>query len=145
MHKFWNKVDIREKHECWEFKNSKLPRPTTSFKGTNHSVGRIAYQLASPSENITGLDIRHHCDNPRCCNPHHLTPGTRRENMQDMYQRGRGRQPKGVECGRAKLTEEDVRNIRLDTRTQQAIADEYGVSQVTISQIKLRKSWSHIK
>lgn len=51
-------------------------------------------------------------------------------------------------CGernhRAKLTEHDVLSIRASGARQQELANRYGVSQVKISQIKLRKCWRHI-
>lgn len=43
-----------------------------------------------------------------------------------------------------KLTEADVFSILRDSRTQQTIADDYGVSQHAISSIKLGKSWRHL-
>ena len=33
--------------------------------------------------------MRHSCDNPRCCNPNHLSVGTQRDNILDMVKRGR--------------------------------------------------------
>jgi hypothetical protein len=42
----------------------------------------------------------------------------------------------------AKLTEEDVLKIRASDEKQQALADRYGVTQVCISRIKLRKVWA---
>jgi len=44
----------------------------------------------------------------------------------------------------AKLTEEDILNIRSDKRPQRVIAKDYGVHQVTISEIKRRKIWAHV-
>jgi group I intron endonuclease len=40
-----------------------------------------------------------------------------------------------------KLTEENARDIFLDSRTQQAIAAEYGINPSSVSNIKRRKSW----
>jgi hypothetical protein len=38
-----------------------------------------------------GLVVRHTCDNPPCHNIDHLVLGTKRQNSQDMAQRGRAR------------------------------------------------------
>jgi hypothetical protein len=44
----------------------------------------------------------------------------------------------------AKLREDDIPAIRADLRSQQAIADDLGVSQVLIGLIKRRKAWAHV-
>src|ERR1035441_1884583 len=33
--------------------------------------------------------ILHNCDNPKCCNPEHLTAGTQKDNMVDCASKGR--------------------------------------------------------
>lgn len=48
---------------------------------------------------------------------------------------------KGERNGFSKLTAEQVREIRADTRTQQQIADQYGVARTTIGAIKRGKNW----
>jgi len=45
---------------------------------------------------------------------------------------------------RQKLTADDVRVIRSDNRVQRIVADEYGVTQTLISQIKLGKKHSFV-
>lgn len=42
------------------------------------------------------LHIRHSCDVSLCVSPNHLLPGTRKENMQDMIARNRGRMQFGT-------------------------------------------------
>lgn len=52
---------------------------------------------------------------------------------------------KGEKIGASKLTADQVEAIRADTRVQRVIAEEYGVAQTLISQIKLRKIWAHLE
>lgn len=52
-------------------------------------------------------------------------------------------QNKGTENVKAKLSEDDVRAIYLNTtKTQQALAQHYGVTQSTINHIKTGRTWS---
>jgi DNA invertase Pin-like site-specific DNA recombinase len=50
----------------------------------------------------------------------------------------------GETNGQAKLTEDQVRAIRADTRTQAAIAKDYGIAFQQISRIKNRTRWAHV-
>lgn len=54
------------------------------------------------------------------------------------------RRAKGEKHGLAKLTEQQVRDIRADTRFQREIAAEYGVSQKAVWGIKTRNTWGHV-
>jgi hypothetical protein len=84
----------------------------------------------------------HSCDNPPCCNPDHLFAGTPKMNYADA--RAKGRHTRGERQGLHKLTEDQIRAIRADARTQVAIAAEYGVWQPTVSAIKRGKTWGHL-
>ena len=86
--------------------------------------------------------VLHRCDNPRCVNPDHLYLGDHTANMKDMASRGRSLQ--GSRHHKAKLLEADAIAIRADDRVQGEIAEEYGVSQSTVSLIQLGKTWRHI-
>ena len=51
-------------------------------------------------------------------------------------------QNKGTDNVKAKLTEEDVKAIYLNTtKTQHALAKQYGVTQSTINHIKTGRTW----
>lgn len=96
-----------------------------------------------------GMCVLHKCDTPACVNPDHLFLGTHLDNARDRVQKGRGR---GGSMGMAgkfnpsvKLTEEEVRAIRSDTRQLLAIAGDYGISDSQVSSIRLRKSWRYLE
>ena len=92
-----------------------------------------------------GQLVRHKCDDPLCCNPEHLELGTTADNVNDRQERNR--QSKGGDRYNSKLTEDDVREIRMLLRTGITgveIARRFGVSQDAISKIKSGRNWKHI-
>jgi hypothetical protein len=110
---------------------------------------RVAYEWAYGAI-PDGMLVRHKCDNPSCCNPAHLELGTDKDNYSDMVSRGRrvpGR-PKGEKNCKAKLSEEEVKQIRLMYKaggeSTNTLARKFNVTQALISQIVLRKIWKHI-
>lgn len=103
-----------------------------------HRVSWIAHHGPIPD----GMCVCHRCDVPACVNPDHLFLGTVKENFDDM--RAKNRQPFGERSGRAKLTEGDVRLIRMDTRAQKDIAGEFGITGTLVRKIKNREIWKHV-
>lgn len=61
-------------------------RVTTQGKGW--TVVRLIWTLQHGGI-PDGHVIRHTCDKSKCCNPAHLLTGTRADNMQDRFSRGR--------------------------------------------------------
>ena len=149
--RFWEKVDVREENQCWEWRGSiaangygsfRLPRPTKEVIGAH----RISYFLANDGI-PSGMLVRHKCDNPKCVNPNHLEPGDKRDNARDMVERGRAtiRDQRGEKNGAAKLTLEQVSAIRqMVARGMRntEIACQFNVSHQLISRIKLGKAWA---
>lgn len=91
-----------------------------------------------------GIFVRHKCDNPPCCNPFHLEPGTPKDNMQDKIQRGRANWALGEKQGTAKLKEHqvlEIRSLSASGATQRDIAKRYGMGLATINHIIHRKRW----
>lgn len=84
-----------------------------------------------------GMNLLHRCDNRPCVNPAHLFLGSSKENTLDMHEKNRGR---------AKLTTDDVLNIRklwaARELKQSEIADRYGVKEPCIQRIATRRTWS---
>jgi hypothetical protein len=64
------------------------------------------------------------------------------ENVRDRARHGTV--PLGERVHNAKLTSEEVRAIRASSERQAVLAARYGVTQVCISRIKLRKVWAHL-
>ena len=94
---------------------------------------------------IEGVIIRHKCDNMACVNPDHLEPGSHADNMRDMVERGRSAM--GVRNSKAKLTPEQVAEIRrlfVPQSTEYgsvALGRMYGVSNSTINRIVRGLYW----
>jgi len=101
-----------------------------------------------------GMQINHKDgdkDNPHLTNLEVVTPS---ENKLHSYRELGASKPippasgkKGSENLNARLTEQDVINIRriiASGETQDAVARIYNVNQTQISRIVLRKSWAHI-
>lgn len=118
----------------------------------NDRAHRVTYQyFRGPIPD--GMFVCHHCDVPSCCNPEHLFLGTNNDNMRDCREKGRASKPPrnphvvGVVHPGAKLDDEKVRLIRELRRegwTLQALADKFGVGDVTIHHITKRNRWRHV-
>ena len=134
---------------CWIWQG---PTETLGYgafrsEGRVHKAHRISYErFVGPIPD--GLLLRHTCDVRNCIQPAHLIPGTDAENNRDMMERGRNRQQRGSKNGSSKLTEAQVRLIRLEYATnrisQQALADRFGVTQTCISSVVRRQWWAHV-
>ena len=61
---------------------------------------RLAWSLANDQPVPEGKMILHSCDNPPCCEPSHLRPGTQAENTADMIARGRNHNQQVTICPR---------------------------------------------
>jgi hypothetical protein len=92
-----------------------------------------------------GLSVCHRCDIRICVNPDHLFLGSTAENMADRDAKGRGAKRAGALNTQAKLTPEIVADIRARCargEMQKALAEQYGVTPSTISDIRHGRSWS---
>lgn len=90
-----------------------------------------------------GLHCLHSCDNPPCVNPKHLFLGTNLENMRDRDRKGRCKAT-GIPGAHAKLSQDQVIEIRKRLDTQGNLARKYGVSKGAISSIWSGKNWKHL-
>lgn len=95
--KFWAQVDRRGDGECWPWTGWTQPNGYGSFGGHESGKTRLAHRIAymflvGPIPEGLVLDHLCHtrdpecadneaCPHRRCCNPDHLEPVTRRENV----------------------------------------------------------------
>lgn len=92
-----------------------------------------------------GMSVLHRCDNPACINPVHLFLGTQKDNMQDMWSKGRG--SLGEKHYLAKITADDVRAIRRradEGEEQKSLAKEFNISKANVCLIVSRSRWKHV-
>lgn len=113
-------------------------------EGKVEGAHRVAFELYNGPIPV-GMFVLHSCDERSCVNPAHLFLGTHQDNMTDMIVKGRKIVVRGESHGMTPLTEAQVREIRADPRSSRALAPLYSVSRVTISNVKSRRTWAHLK
>lgn len=139
-------------YDCWEWVGSPnfYGYGEIRISGKTYKAHRIAYQFFYEDDDIDDKVVMHICDNPKCCNPLHLKLGTQLDNINDMCSkhRNRGRGYPGEDCGKHKLSNKQVLEIRNKYKTglfsQRMLAKEYKVSQPNIKDILKRRTWKHI-
>lgn len=106
--------------------------------GADRKAHRVSYEIHKGPV-PQGLQVLHRCDTPACVNPAHLWLGTIADNARDRD--AKGRQAKGEDAGPAKLTLEDVLEIKASPERNFVLAERFGVSRTAISLIRRGKNW----
>lgn len=104
-----------------------------------HRLVLLAFTGYAPE----GTESRHLDGNRLNNRPSNLEWNSHLVNMGDMI--AHGTSLRGERNPKAKLKEEQVREIRASSGTDRALAERYGVSQVAIHMIKARKTWKHVR
>lgn len=132
----------------WPYSKSKDGYATLGKRRSSIKVHRLACvavhgEQPSPEKN----EVAHSCGNGRkgCVNPKHLRWATRQENTEDRIRHGTT--TRGEQHRSAKLTEEDVRNIRKlkGFLKLHELAKMFGVTLGQIHEIQKRKKWSWLE
>ncbi len=149
LRRFSRLVTIGERNECWPHDGRADDKgyPFVNIGGYCTRAHRLAWFVAHGEWPPDGSVVRHSCDNPPCCNPRHLLLGTVKDNSDDMVERDRAVHPRGEALRHSKLTEDDVRAIRIaygNGVKQPDLSESFGVTQACISQVVTRKTWSHV-
>ncbi len=148
--RFWSKVSIRGKNECWPWLKSIVGKGygsvflTVPGRCTQHKAHKVAYEIHHNIMLEPYVHSLHHCDNRLCCNPKHIYSGTNDDNIRDRQ--ARNRQAKGEEHGRHILTENDVLGIRGCGHmiSDAAFALMFDVSPTTIRYARTGKTWAYL-
>lgn len=97
QNRFWSKVDVRGKDECWLWTGAHTPDnygliTTGSRKDGSRKLvyaHRLSWEIKNNSKIPSDLFACHSCDNPSCVNPIHIWLGTNLDNMRDAKNKGR--------------------------------------------------------
>jgi len=149
--RFWSKVRVTPRIEdCWEWTAGTKAGGYGRIKiqGRVRTASRLAWEIFH-GEPLNERHALHACDNPRCCNPHHIVAGDHAQNMREAKERGllRSADFSGERNPRARLTESDVVKIRqliAKGRTNVEIARQFGVAHSMISRIRRGRSWQRV-
>lgn len=105
---------------------------------------RVAYRLykCDPGDGV----VMHKCDNPACVNPDHLALGSLSDNSRDCARKGRNFVPdnRGERARWAKLSAEQVADIRKREKAGTEYARAYGVSKSAVYQIWSGDNWASV-
>lgn len=124
---------------CWLWNGScaKAGYGQISVHNTPRAVHVVSYEAfigAVPE----GKEVCHTCDVKPCCNPEHFFAGTQKENVADMWTKGRGAKPPrvvGERNHKATLNNaqvEELRKLRATGLSQRKVAKRFGVSPSTV-------------
>jgi len=143
--RFWR--NVKKTETCWLWIGFRDPNGygRLNIKGRPELAHRLSWRIhydGIPKKRF----VLHKCNNPSCVNPKHLYIGDQFANMRDMWKHGRANPGHvfGENHGMAKLSEEQVMDIRRRKATCKALANEYGVSSTTICDIRNRRIWKHL-
>lgn len=90
------------------------------------------------------MEACHYPDsNPQNCNVENLRWDSHQANIDDKAKMGTN--TKGADVNTAKLSEQDVLDIRAKGYPLKQHADRYGVSSALVSLIIRRKVWKHVQ
>ena len=152
--RFWAKV--RKDDGCWEWTAGTIDG-YGHIRAPRERRDVLAHRLSWEWSNgpiPQGRHVLHSCDNRRCVRPDHLFLGDNATNVADRVAKGRSADMRGSRNPKAKLTREQVADIRRrygpapighprrgERRSASLLAEEFGVSRSTIYHIVRGWTW----
>jgi hypothetical protein len=148
MERIWRQ-SYRSVSDCWIW-TGKITKNRYGIIGVDNrrkTVHRVSWEHFHGSI-PKDLCVLHKCiGTPSCWNPDHLYLGDNDQNIQDKMDQGRHIPCPGSKNGNAVLDEEKVVIIkrRLASDHCRSIAEEFGVGVATVRDIKLGRTWRHVR
>ena len=118
---------------------------SSSGKTRKFFVHRLVLSAFTPTDGWETLQVRHGDDTPSNNHLSNLCWGTGQDNSNDCVERGRS--PRGEKNARAKVTADDILNIRHMFSigfSQATITAFFGLSKAHVYQIVNGNKWQHI-
>lgn len=139
---------VEKTDTCWLWKTALVHDGYGRFMNYDQKgerAHRASYRMFV-GEIPKGMFVMHTCDVRNCVNPDHLRVGTHTDNMRDKKEKNRTYKANGTTNHFSKLTDSDVLAIRklAKNQTHQSIADQFNVSQPTVTDIVNRRTWKHL-
>lgn len=148
---------VRSPSGCWEWQGVRYARGygRILIEGQDWRAHRLSF-AAFIGDIPTGMLVCHKCDNPPCVNPEHLWLGTPRDNVQDMFLKGRQRiddrqlrseKSRGELNVNATVAESDVLEMRaayLAGAKVKDLAQSFGITPAQAGAITRGRSWKHL-
>lgn len=142
--RFWSLVDKKNTLLCWNWRG--YHRRTGSITlGRKKILSNRATWLITYGRIPKGLLVLHKCDNPICCNPHHLFLGTQKDNIQDAVKKGRWLSFRGSKNPFAKIDESKavfIKNAHKKYSVKE-ISEFTKISQQIIYRVISFKTWRY--
>jgi hypothetical protein len=143
--RFWSLIDRKGPDDCWPWLGS--INPETGYgqfdgfrgRGLPRAVHVAVWILTNGPKPNDDLCICHTCDVKICCNPRHLWLGTNDQNIADKI--AKGRQMKHERHWNARLTADNVAEVRSTNEPPELLARKFGVSRRHIIRIQRGEKW----
>ena len=111
--RFWDKVNIKNEDECWEWQSTISTNGYGQFRYYNQIffAHRVSYTITN-GPIPEGKLILHKCDNRLCVNPSHLYCGTQADNINDRAIRSPNSQGSGNDGNISMFSESDADTMK---------------------------------
>lgn len=114
---------------CWEWMRSGDGRYGHVYLFGQRFKAHVLSAILWDGIRLRTRVLRHQCDNPACCNPSHLKPGTQAQNRWEASERGR------ANVGLTTATVARIRNLLTRGHDYCGVAHRTGVHYTTVMRI----------